>query len=165
MAPCLPPAPRHRRRRLLTSQAISSPRTRRWAARTSPLTGCGPTTTRACPSSSSRRAAHTRIIPHVHACACARWAQCAVRGGRCVYAAAPAGRRIWMIGHGTANTRHGGSWHPSALPPVRPSMHPPFHYFPHTLPPFHPPFHPSTHPGDHSRASGAAGGQADDGRG
>ena len=44
-----------RRRRLVPSQAISSPRTRRWAARTSHPTGCGPTTTRACPSSSSRR--------------------------------------------------------------------------------------------------------------
>ena len=93
----LPPAPRHRRRRLLTSQAISSPRTRRWAARTSPPTGCGPTTTRACPSSSSRRrtcmhhtacaCVHVHVHVHVHACVgavCGAPVRCAVCGGVCM---------------------------------------------------------------------------------
>ena len=66
-----PTPPRHRR--LVPSQAISSPRTRRWAARTSPPTGCGPTTTRACPSSSSRRRTCMPHAPHMHA-ACPAYA-------------------------------------------------------------------------------------------
>ena len=98
-----------RRRRLVPSQAISSPRTRRWAARTSRPTGCGPTTTRACPSSSSRRrtcmphaphtcmlhaaCVHVRVASvHVCMCACVHVHACVgdvrdVRGARwCAYA-------------------------------------------------------------------------------
>ena len=98
----LPPAPRHRRRRLLTSQAISSPRTRRWAARTSPPTGCGPTTTRACPSSSSRRrtcmhhtaCACTCVHVHVHACVGAVCGvRCAVCGVQCAVVCVYRGHR------------------------------------------------------------------------
>ena len=171
-----PTPPRHRR--LVPSQAISSPRTRRWAARTSPPTGCGPTTTRACPSSSSRRRTCMPHAPHMHAacrmracvcckCACvhvctctlawAMWAMCAVRGGvRMPVVCVCRGTRGRQLHDRTrrASTRHGGPWHvrcSTRLPSLA------------ALPPRA--LRPCAHPGDHSRASGAAGAQANDGQG